>query len=144
MTKKLSLILSVLFICAFALTACGNNWQNTGGPDKNAPVKNNGSFIVEKGDYYFFINGEAASGDENEFGKPVKGALMRQKKDGSDKPVIIVPKLFVAGDKTSGVFIYGEDVYYATPSSTRDKNNNIQTNYLDLHFFLYQYLLSPK
>ena len=40
-------------------------------------VVSNGGFVVEKGNYVYFINGVEAYSSDNTYGTPVKGALMR-------------------------------------------------------------------
>ncbi len=102
-------------------------------------VKSNGGFAVEKGDFVYFVNGVEATTANNAYGTPEKGALMRIAKsdlaEGKyDEAKIVVPSIFttqsVASGYTSqgtasGVYIYGDYVYYATP--TTDKNLSGET-----------------
>ena len=109
----------------------------TGSYDAAAAVSSNGGFAVEKGDYVYFINGAENSTANNTYGNVVKGALMRISKtqlaeEKYDAAQIVIPSLMVAGDYTAGLFIYGEYVYYATP--TTDKNTQtgeVENSYLD-------------
>ena len=138
MNKNLIKTLILLLVCGILLSACSQKPHAVPGGDPSVGVKvtngTNGGFIIEKGDYYFFINGSVSSYDDNTFGTPVKGSLMRVKKADNNEvkdPVIIVPQLMIAGDKSSGVFIFGDYVYYATPSTEKDKNGQVQSSYLD-------------
>jgi len=92
MKKKLSKIIIMLFatvLLVAMLVACNENTKQdavtTDIPD-GAKVENNGGVAVKYGNYLYFINGLAGETANNEFGKVVKGAVMRvDLKDG--KPV---------------------------------------------------------
>lgn len=142
-SKKIISIIAAatLSLSTFALASCGSvdykGEQLTAGYDKAATVSSNGGFAVEKGDYVYFINGSASSVADNTYGDVVKGALMRISKaqlaeEKYSEAQIVIPSLLVAGDMTAGVFIYGEYVYYATPTTDKDtKTGEVQNNYLD-------------
>ncbi len=111
-------------------------------PPKGVPtgdVTSNGGFVVSVGDeatgYYYFINGMADYTANNTYGLPVKGSLMRIKKSdaakGQNTSQIVVPSILAAGDYTAGIFIYGERVYYATPTAVRNMTGTIESGYLD-------------
>ncbi len=100
----------------------------------------NGGFAVEYGDYVYFINGMENYTVENEYGEVVKGALMRMKKSdlnddiasaGYNKAETVVPMLFVAQNFTSGIYIYGDYVYFATPTTAKDKNGEVVNSSID-------------
>ncbi|MBR2870322.1 MAG: hypothetical protein IKB98_02955 [Clostridia bacterium] len=133
--KILACALAVL--SAIGLVACGDNdWQ---GSNMKTPGKvlSNGGFVAETENYIYYINGFASYGDDNEFGTPVKGALMAAEKSsiksGEVKTEVIVPKLFVAEDYSAGVYIYNGYVYYGTPST--DKNNAGEVAKGEMTFF---------
>ncbi len=91
----------------------------------NAQVRSNGGFAVEKGDFVYFINGKESYTANNAYGEVTKGALMRISKADlqagkTDSLKTIVPSLFVAQDFASGIYIYGDYVYYATPTTDKD------------------------
>ena len=118
-----------LMLLVSGLVACGSSstdWQaptlkNWGGVESG-----NGGFMVETKNYLYFINGVATSTDDNTFGVPVKGTLMVQdKNDFSKKPEIVVPKLFASADYNAGIYIYGDYVYYGTPSTDKDSSGAI-------------------
>ena len=142
-SKKIISIIAAaaLSFSALALTGCGTEKykgdQLTAGYDKTATVSSNGGFAVEKGDYVYFINGSASNTADNTYGDVVKGALMRISKaqlatEKYSEAQVVIPSLFVAGDMTAGIFIYGEYVYYATPTTDKDtKTGEVQNTYLD-------------
>ena len=142
-SKKIISIIAAatLSLSTLAFAGCGaveyKGEQLTAGYDKAATVSSNGGFAVEKGDYVYFINGTASNTSDNTYGNVVKGALMRISKaqlaeEKYSEAQIVIPSLFVAGDNTAGVFIYGEYVYYATPTTDKDtKTGEVQNTYLD-------------
>ncbi len=140
--KIISIIAAAtLSLSTLALASCGSvdykGEQLSAGYDKAATVSSNGGFAVEKGDYVYFINGSASNTADNTYGDVVKGSLMRISKaqlaeEKYSEAQIVIPSLFVAGDKTAGVFIYGEYVYYATPTTDKDPTTGeVQNTYLD-------------
>ena len=142
-TKKiLSIaIAAVSLSAAFSFTACGDTaykGDSLDGYKSDAAVSSNGGFAVEKGDYVYFINGAAENTDDNTYGKVVKAALMRvSKKDLEEKKVTestvktVVPSLLVEYNLKSGIYIYGDYVYYATPTTDKSLQGEVETDYLD-------------
>ena len=129
---------TVLFLLAaslFIMTACdcgGNGWSKDNVTLKEwGEVKSNGAFVAETENYVYYINGAGDSTADNSFGAPVKGALVAAKKsdvkDGKEsvEKCIVVPKLFVATDYNMGVFIKGDYVYYATPSTDKTSSGSV-------------------
>ena len=138
--KKAVTILTagVLAFGAVSLAACGEKFT----PLKDAPaataeVNSNGGFVVEKGDYVYFINGVETYTSDNTYGAPVKGALMRAKKSdiakGENNAEMVIPSLMVASDFTSGLYILGDRVYYATPNSDRNMQGVVENSYLNFN-----------
>ncbi len=141
-SKKIISILAAatLTFSAMSLSACGNEDYKgeslSVGYDSSAAVTSNGGFVVEKGNYVYFINGQESSTASNKYGDVVKGALMRISKSelasgDYSKAQIVVPSLFVTGNYDSGVYIYGDYVYYATPTTDKDESGNVASSYLD-------------
>lgn len=97
-------------------------------------VSSQGGFVVEKGDWVYFINGVETHTSDNTYGTPVKGALMRIKtadiKAGSNTAETVVPSLMVAADYSSGLFIYGDRIYYATPNTVGNTQGEIDNTVL--------------
>jgi len=135
--KKLICLLLTLCVTVCALTACGANFS--GVKDFGGEVSSNGGFAVVKGDYVYFINGKGASGDDNTFGSVVKGALVRAKLSDvknvgtATECEVVVPKLFYTDYDfaKSGFFIFGDYVYYATPSANKDKTGTVKNNFVE-------------
>lgn len=120
------------------LTACNGGWSSSV-KDFSGEVSSNGGFAVVKGDYVYFINGQDESTADNAFGKVVKGALVRAKvadlskaADYSQETEVecetVVPKLIYTDydDENSGFYIFGDYVYYVTPSDELNKKGEPQ------------------
>ncbi len=144
MLKKLVTIATAgaLTAGALSLVACGYSFDPLGGNYSAGTPVSNGGFVVEKGEYVYFINGVETYTADNEYGTPVKGSLMRIAKsdvtarataneDGETKAETVVPSLMVASDYTSGIYIFGDRVYYATPNNVENTTGSIQNDYLD-------------
>ena len=124
--KKLLIAIITIIMATFAFAGCGESvtpLQNVGG----AVVSGNGSFAVEKGEYVYFINGQEAVTVANEFGKVEKASLVRVKTSELANPKTakietVIPKLMISASYKTGVFVYGDYVYYATPSNIKDKH----------------------
>ncbi len=139
--KIISLVAAAtLALSTFALTACdskGYKGENlSAGYDAAATVSSNGGFVVEKGDYVYFINGAEVNTANNTYGNPVKGSLMRISKSQLaageyGEAQIVIPSLFVTGNYDSGIYIYGDKIYYATPTTAKNNEGQIENSYLD-------------
>ncbi len=137
--KLLSIVAAAtLLTSTVAMTGCNEGFHKQDGYSdyvSEATVASNGGFAVEKGDFVYFINGMEASTASNEYGEVTKGALMRIKKsdlkENKNTAQPVVKELFVASDKTAGIFIYGDYVYYATPTSDKNENNEVANDNLD-------------
>ncbi len=124
-----------------ALAGCSEkNYQGDklDGFDATAEVKQgtNGGFAVQKGDWIYFINGHEDYTATNEYGEVVKGALLRIKEDDLkakdySKTDVVVPMLFVAQNFDAGIYIYGDKVYFATPTTDKDLDGNTENTWLD-------------
>lgn len=117
---------------ALSLAACGNNFTPPAGIPEG-DVNSNGGFVVSVDDYYYFINGIETYSSDNTYGKPVKGALMRAKKENGvwGAAETVIPSLMVTGSYDGGLFIYGDRVYYATPTNVKGIDGEVQNTYLD-------------
>ena len=99
----------------------------------------NGGFAVEKGDYIYFINGVQNNSANNDYGKPVKGAISRISKTdyaahNYSKTDIVVPQIAYssAANHSAGIFIYGDAVYYGTPSTAKNADGAVQYQNLEM------------
>lgn len=125
--KICSVIAAVtLLSTAFSFAACKDSYKGTKieYTTPSAPAVSNGGFAVEYGEYVYFINGVESNTAKNKYGDVVKGALMRigsgDLQNGNyDKAETVVPMLFVAKDYDAGIYIYGDYVYYATPTTDK-------------------------
>lgn len=142
--KILGLALATMLVgSTFSLVGCGGTSYKgdklTAGYDSAAAVQSNGGFVVEKGEYVYFINGSETYTASNKYGSVVKGALLRVSKSdlngymaGEDVTVeTVVPSLFVTQNYTSGIFIYGDYVYYATPTTDKNQKGEVENTWLD-------------
>ena len=145
-TKILSLAAAMTLLgSTVALTGCGKDKHYKGEETlaeyqaamaNGGEVSSNGGFVVEKGGYVYFINGVEATTADNGYGTPVKGSLMRIKKtdlaEGNyDQAKIVIPSLFTAQDFTAGLYIFGDYVYYATPTTDKNISGETGNSYID-------------
>ncbi len=120
-------------------------------------IVSNGGIAVQAtdstGTYLYYINGYAGADGENIFGDAIKGSILRAKlnADGTlvtnDKGeidnVVIVPKNVYAAaptagssttttltNRSAGLVIDGEYIYYTSPSTNKDKDDNYMTSYM--------------
>ena len=131
MRKILKSVIVLLLALMFSLAcACGeSDWKSDDVTLKDGGnvISANG-FVAETENYVYFINGKGDPASNNKLGVPVKGSLMAMKKADMGKPAdeieqcIVVPKLFVATDYTSGLFFYNGYVYYGTPTTDKDSS----------------------
>ena len=140
--RVLFVMIAVALICCVlgALVAC-ESYKSTALEkvgDKNADVTSNGGLIVKQGGYLYFINGYTGylttKGSDNWFGNVVKGAIVRvtYHEDGTlgDDYVVVVPKSVMASSENVGFSIYGEYIYYVSPSAEEDRAGAVQTDTL--------------
>lgn len=136
--RKISILAacSLLAASAASMAACGYSFTPlSDGPAADAEVVSQGGFVVQKGEYVYFINGVETYTSDNTYGTPVKGALMRAKmsdiKAGVNEAETVIPSLMVAADYTSGIYIYGGRIYYATPNNMGNTAGQVDNTYLD-------------
>ncbi len=137
MVKKFVCVLAIVCL-AFALVACGGGSVKVDMDTTGSSATSNGGALVETGDYVYFINGVESYSTAYKTGDVVKGALARVKKsdvaeNSSEKSEVVVSKLLVSGDKTAGIYIYGDYVYYAVPSEEKDSKGSVKSD--KLNFF---------
>ncbi len=135
MHKKISKFLVIILAIALAVTALVGCSKNSLDGNISGDVTSNGGFIVQKGEYVYFING-LDDYDAKNNGSVVKSALMRIKKTALDEGKYdevetVVDSLLVAGSYSTGVCIFGDYVYYATPTNTKNKDGKVENSYLD-------------
>ena len=143
MSKRFTKIicLNVAVIAALGVTVasgCGGYYGGKALPgDISGEISSNGGFAVEKGDYVYFINGVEGNEAENGYGKPVKGAIYRiSSKDLSEHNYssvdCVVPLVSYTADYNAGLFIYGDYIYYGTPSTDKNSDGEVLNDKLDM------------
>jgi len=141
-TKIICVTAGIIAAAGIAVSAagCSNYYSGkklTGDYSKGEVLSGNGGFTVKKGDYIYFINGVESNTADNSFGKVVKGGIYRisetdfAKHDYSSVDCV-VPLVTYTEDYDAGIFIYGDYVYYATPSVEKNADGVIQNSTLDL------------
>lgn len=142
-TKKIALILAAVLVIGALLAACQSyEWGPVGTTNGNADVINNGSLAVQQGNYLYYINGmdstsNIAKPEDNYFGKAsVKGSIMKSEiaEDGSlANTQVVVPKMFYTGYTGGGIYIFGNWIYYVTPTTKTDNSGVVQTSFLEYY-----------
>lgn len=142
MRKRFTKIIcaAVATISAFSLMlapACSSYTREGVGADTSADkVSSNGGFVTETGDYVYFINGVAENTAVNTFGEVVKGSVQRismsDLQDGNyGNTQTIVPLIVYSGSYNAGIYVYGDYIYYTTPTVERNSDGEILNSYLD-------------
>lgn len=155
-----SLLVCVLAFSAFLFVGCTNSEKNPikleGGPSLEQNVLGNGSFAVRKGDYLYFASGYVNTSDlgatlTNNLGDVKNGAIYRAKvetkttevpgKEGEEPTTkteivlsnaeMLVSK--VAGFDKSGLYIFGNKLYFATPSNVKNSEGNVMYSLLSFY-----------
>ena len=138
--KILGIVAAATMLGSIAVAAgCGKTEFKMEAPnaaDYAGAVASNGGFAVEKGNYIYFINGVESNTADNTYGEVEKGALMRITKaqlaaGEYNKAVTVVPSLFVSKNYEAGIFIYGDYVYYATPTTDKNLEGKVENSYID-------------
>lgn len=138
------------------------NIKLDGGPELNELVTGNGSFQVRKGDYVYFASGYVSKSDlgtgglTNELGKVTNGALYRakvelkktlikeeNKKEGEESEpkyqeeyVLTDVQLLcskLVGFENSGIYIFGNKIYFGTPSTIKNKQGQVMYKLLTFY-----------
>lgn len=142
MKKVLKSIFAVM-ICAislFSFTACGKT-KYSATTNQTTLVESNGGISVTHNGYIYFINGTKTNNEDNNKGEIVQGAICKAKLDENGKVVenstkVIVDRL--VGYKDGQLFVFGDFLYYTTPS--RDKNKSGTMLYNKTEFRRYDLL----
>ncbi len=142
--KIISLVaVATLFGSTLAMTACNKDYYKekalpgyTASTTATEAGVSNGGFAVEKGDYIYYINGKEDYAETNVYGDVTKGALMRIKKTdlaagNYEAADVVVPMMFTAQNYEAGIYIYGDYVYYATPTSDKNMQGEVTNSWID-------------
>lgn len=139
MKKKIKFILASLvlvIVLGAVLTGCAKS-PNLGGGDASATTYNNNSLVVTQGNYIYFVNGKILLDDiaekkDNEYGKVIKSAIYRAKKDGSN-PEVVVPQVAMDSNNANGISVLGGYIYFTSPSTATGKDGSLQKSNTDLY-----------
>lgn len=155
MTKKTLIITAILLAMIFVFVGCAGEtfkFDALTVETMDGELTNNGGVSVAYKGYTYFINGNVGTySDDNTFGKVTYGAICRVKTatltngtfNGRDlineeypEVEVLAPKAVYTtatnSPETNGIFIFGDRIYYSTPSTTRDKEGAIQNTKLDI------------
>lgn len=137
MKRKILTILACFMLCLCVLTGCGGEKGLSGGPKPTDTVYGNGGYAVRKGEYVYFTNAIFEGNltyKRNNYGKEKLSAIYRAKlnaqgvidtnEDGIPTGSQIVAKQ-IAGFSNSGIYIFGNYIYYATPRITKDSDGDV-------------------
>ncbi len=137
-TKKLLSFVAAATMLAstLALSACGDYKLDKPLTAPTGEVASNGGFVVEKGDYVYFINGKEDYTASNKYGDVVKGSLMRITKTALNVgdfsgAEVVVPALVGSQNFNTGIYIYGDYVYYATPTADKNIKGEVESSWID-------------
>lgn len=116
-------------VCAFSLVGCKKIVYSKTTTADNASY-NGGSSLIYNG-YLYFVNGQLENNGKNN-GKKSMGSIYRVK-IGADGKLADNPRYekvvdSLVGFKNGSIRIIGDFLYYATPSSGKDKKGNILYN----------------
>lgn len=142
MKKKILSLLLIMFLSIGVFAGC-NKIKLSGGPQTNDPVTSNGGMVAQKGDYLYFVNGyekiENLEDGDNDYNKVNHSAIYRAKtnngilsydEDGKLKDVeLLVPK--VVGCENGSFFIFGDYLYFASPTTGKDSSFTVRFDLLD-------------
>ena len=128
---KLICLMLLISASVLGLVACSeSSWEGKVTLKNSGAVIENGGFIAETENYLYFINGIESSTADNTMGTPLKGALLVADKNDLSKTEVVVPKLMVASNYASGVFIDNGYAYYATPSTEKNSEGEVANDEL--------------
>lgn len=101
-----------------------------------ANVTSNGGFLVQTGDYVYFVNGAGSNSADNTFGSVVKGSVQRISKadlaaHNYSASETVVPLVTYSEHYNAGIYVYGDRIYYATPSTAKNSSGEVQYTKLE-------------
>ena len=140
--KKALCLIAAITMFGAAFSGCGDTsyqGDDLSGYVPGAAVESNGGFAVKQGDFVYFINGSESYTANNTYGKVVKGALMRISTSdlasgNYDNVKTVVPSLFSVANIKAGVYILGDYVYYATPTTNENIDGEVKNTELDFKY----------
>ncbi|MDE6585586.1 MAG: hypothetical protein K2K80_02780 [Clostridia bacterium] len=138
-TKIICMATAVISALGIASAAgCSNYFDSASlGGNYAGEAVSNGGFAVGKGDYIYFLNGVEGNTADNSYGKPVKGAIYRisntnLKSRNYNAAEKVVPVVAYSSNYDTGIFAYGDYIYYGTPSTAKNSEGEVQNSVLDM------------
>lgn len=133
---KTVLALALTLIVALGVVACGEgSWKANATLTNPGEVVSNGGAVIETENYIYFVNGKDFYTVDNKAGTPVKGAIMVVEKSalssGQVEPQMVVSKVIASADYTSGIYLFGDKLYYATPSTKKDTSGTVARDHIE-------------
>ena len=123
-------------LMCFSLTACREkDWKGNVSLLTPGEVVSNGGFVIDTENYVYFINGVESNTANNTTGEVVKGALMVAEKNGETigAPQTVVSKIICSQDYSAGIYLFGNSLYYATPSTKKDSSGKVVNTHLEFY-----------
>ena len=141
--KKFITITLCLLLCmvTFGLAGCGKKKDET--VDTSISSVGNGGMVVNRGDYVYFVNGYTSFTTFNKSNLNQSfniGGLYRAKLNSNGEldydengSLSSAEKISgnLAGFESTGLYVFGNNIYYATPITEVDKKGNLQNDRLE-------------
>ncbi len=106
--KKFLAIICVMLVLS-SVCGCAKKLENT---QPDGEVISNGGIAIKKGDWIYFINGAMPKHVNDALADSPRAKIYRMKADGSERQP-------VTDKKAHNMFIYGDRIFYATPTKTQ-------------------------
>ena len=132
---KISAFIILFIMCVVTFAGCSMPWD---GPKTEADVTGNGGLAVQKGNYLYFVNGYTSKssmkdGDNKgsfDYSSIYKAKLNEnnQLEYDEDGNLLNCSKLVskVAGYDNTGLYIFGDYLYFASPYANKVTNDNYE------------------
>lgn len=136
-TKIICIATAAISAAGLMLAAGCGNWKYEGvSADDYTTVTSNGGFAVQTDDYVYFINGAESNSADNTFGNPLKGSVQRISKSDLEAhnysaSSTVVPLVMFSSYYDAGIYIYGDRIYYTTPSTAKNSSGEVQYSNLE-------------
>ena len=140
-TKIICVTASVIAIAGVAAASGCSGYYNSpalaGDISVSDKAESNGGFAVGTDNYVYFINGVEQNTAPNSYGTPQKGAIYRISRTNLNEANYssaekVVPLVAYTANYDAGLFIYGDRIYYGTPSTSKNSEGEVQNSVLEM------------
>ena len=140
-TKIICVTASVIAIAGVAAASGCSGYYNSpalaGDISLSGKAESNGGFAVGTDNYVYFINGVEQNTAPNSYGTPQKGAIYRISRTDLNEANYssaekVVPLVAYTANYDAGLFIYGDRIYYGTPSTSKNSEGEVQNSVLEM------------